>query len=115
MDGHVRDTLILKKGDSAISQGSQTLAIYDRFDVVSATLGWRRGLLIFDRISLSDAAKQFNRYNRRKLLIGDEVAGDIKIGGAFRPENVETFARLMADAYGLRLQETDTEIKILQN
>lgn len=113
--GEVRDTLILKRGDSAISQGSQTLAVYDKMDAVTNNLGWMRGVLIFDRMSLSDAAQQFNRYNRRKLVIADESLGAIKIGGAFRTENVETFARLMADAYGLRLKETEDEIVIAQN
>lgn len=115
VDGEIRDTLVLKRGDSAISQGSQTLAVYDKMDAVTNYLGWMRGLLIFDRMSLSDAAQQFNRYNRRKLVIDDESLGKIKIGGAFRPENVETFARLMADAYGLKVEETDSEIRISQD
>lgn len=113
--GEVRETLILKRGDSAISQGSQTLAVYDKMDAVTNNLGWMRGLLIFDRMSLSDAAGEFNRYNHRKLVIADEKLGKIRIGGAFRPENVETFARLMADAYGLRVEETETEIRVSQD
>lgn len=112
VEGDVQDMLVLREGDSVISKGSQALAVYDRMDVVENAIGWTRGLLIFDRISLDDAAREFNRYNRRKLVIEGAETGAIRIGGAFRPHNVQTFARLMADAYDLRVEEAADRIVI---
>lgn len=115
VDGAMQDTLILKRGDSAISMGPQTLAVYDKMDRVSNATGWVRGLLTFDRMSLVDAANEFNRYNERKLVIEGDELGSIKIGGAFRTDNVEAFARLMSEAYDLRVEESEDQIKIMKN
>jgi transmembrane sensor len=115
VDGTMQDALILKKGDSAISMGRQTLAVYDKMDRVSNAIGWVRGLLTFDRMSLVDAASEFNRYNERKLVIEGEELGSIKIGGAFRTDNVEAFAHLMSEAYDLKVEESEDQIKITKN
>lgn len=112
VDGAWREALVLTRGDTAISQGGQTLAVYDDMDGVNNALGWMRGLLIFDRVTLGDAVQQFNRYNKRKLAIADDRLTQIQIGGAFRPENVEGFLRLMVDAHGLKIDETPDEVRL---
>lgn len=112
VEGSLHDQLVLKRGDHAISQGRTTFARYDDMEGIEAMLGWRRGMVIFDRVALSDAAAEFNRYNTRKLVIeGDDVAA-IRIGGSFRPDNVQGFARLMSNAYGLHVEVGQETIKI---
>ncbi|MFG6430736.1 FecR family protein [Roseateles sp. LYH14W] len=68
---------------------------------LTAGMGWLTGQLRFDGVTLAAAAEQFNRYNRRKLLIDDPAAAAILIGGSFEAGNVEQFARLLASGFGL--------------
>jgi transmembrane sensor len=112
VDGDVQDTLILTRGNMVISKGNQSLAIYNAMDEVSNTLGWTRGILVFNRITLGAAAGEFNRYNRRKLIFSDKDIAQIEIGGTFRPENIDAFARLMAEAYGLKVESGSDWIRL---
>ena len=51
-------------------------------------LGWRRGVLVFDNTTLADAAIEFNRYNRQKLVIADPAAARLTIDGTFQTTDV---------------------------
>jgi transmembrane sensor len=62
--------------------------------------------------NLADVAAEFNRYNDRKLVIADDDARAIRIGGTFQASNVEAFVRLLHDAYGLRIDEARDEVKV---
>jgi len=75
-------------------------------------LGWREGRLVLDQMTLGQAAEEFNRYNRRKLVIADPAAARMVIGGSFAPGNVEGFARLLEQGFGLQATMTADEITI---
>ena len=70
---------------------------------LSNDLAWRRGLLVFDKTTLADAAAQFNRYNRIKLVIADEYAAKVTIDGTFDANNIGDFTRLAQTVLGLRV------------
>jgi transmembrane sensor len=53
-----------------------------------------------------------NRYNRKKLVVEDPQAAAIRITGSFEAENVDAFARLLRQAFGLNVTEDGDEIKI---
>jgi transmembrane sensor len=71
---------------------------------MDAGMGWLTGQLRFDGITLAAAAEQFNRYNRRQLLIDDPAAAVIVIGGSFEAANVDQFARLLGSGFGLAVR-----------
>lgn len=75
-------------------------------------LGWREGRLVLDQMTLGQAADEFNRYNRRKLVIADPAAARMVIGGSFAPGNVEGFARLLEQGFGLHATMGTDEITI---
>lgn len=75
-------------------------------------LGWREGRLVLDQMTLGQAAEEFNRYNRRKLVIADPAAARMVIGGSFAPGNVEGFARLLEQGFGLHATMGADEITI---
>ncbi len=70
---------------------------------LSNDLAWRRGLLVFDKTTLADAAAQFNRYNRIKLVIADQYAAKVTIDGTFKAGNIGDFTRLVQTVLGLRV------------
>jgi transmembrane sensor len=68
---------------------------------IAQALSWREGTLVFDQVTLAGAAAEFNRYNTRKLVIADAAAGAVTIGGRFEVNNVDGFARLLHQGFGL--------------
>jgi transmembrane sensor len=79
--------------------------------VLSTDLSWRQGLLIFKRSTLAEAAAQFNRYNREKLII-DQSAAQLKIGGTFQSDNITDFAEVAREVLGVRIQSRGNETVI---
>ncbi|MGN6692509.1 MAG: FecR family protein [Sphingopyxis sp.] len=106
----VRSTII-SAGDLAVARGASTIVESAAPDKVEDQLGWRKGVLNFDRMSLGEAAAEFNRFNRTKLVVDPAVA-DTRIGGTFKTDNVEGFAELLRDAYGLDVEKSAGQIRI---
>ena len=103
---------IVTRGDTVIAEPAATLVTPKSIDRVESELAWRRGLLEFDKATLGDAAQEVNRYNRKKLVVEDDQAAAIRITGSFEAENVDAFARLLRQAFGLNVQENGDEIRI---
>ncbi|MDB5908457.1 MAG: hypothetical protein JWP34_2571 [Massilia sp.] len=94
---------------AVVSRNDVVLAERGHVDVTRETdagvdgqLGWRQGKLIFDQMTLAQAAQEFNRYNNRKLVVDADAAG-LRIGGAFKVDNVDGFARLLNQGFGLKV------------
>ncbi|GAA4823970.1 FecR domain-containing protein [Sphingosinicella ginsenosidimutans] len=107
----VRSTVITG-GDIARTSGAATLVTSRSDERVANALAWREGMLNFDQARLSDIAAEFNRYNRKPIVITDAEAGDMRIGGRFPANDPDAFARLLRDAYGLKVEETPEAIRI---
>ena len=103
---------IVSRGDIALSRGEATLVTAHALGRVEDGLAWRDGRLVFDRMTIADAAAEFNRYSRIHIVIVDPVVADIRIGGSFQASNVDAFVRLLEDAYGLDVRREDSSIII---
>ena len=79
---------------------------------IDKVTAWQHGQLIFEDTSIRDAAEEFNRYGKRRLMIDTSVPATIQVGGVFRIGDPDSFARAMANAYQLRIIETPDEIKL---
>jgi transmembrane sensor len=77
---------------------------------IERVTAWRRGLLIFDDASLSEAAAEFNRYGPVKITIGDADIGKIRVGGVFNMGDPTDFAQAVANTYDLRIINRTGEI-----
>ena len=64
-------------------------------------LAWTQGRLWFDRVTLSEAVTEFNRYNRRQLLIDDSTIANLHIGGAFDATDLDSFVAAL-QSFGIR-------------
>jgi transmembrane sensor len=98
-------------GEKVIAEGT-SLRVESRSGKILATdLSWRQGLLTFDQTTLAAAADEFNRYNRKQLVV-EPAAAEIRIGGSFEAANVDGFVRLLHDGFGLNVAQSDSEILI---
>ncbi|MBX3737898.1 MAG: FecR domain-containing protein [Candidatus Didemnitutus sp.] len=64
---------------------------------IARELAWQAPRLQFNETPLADAIAEFNRLNRQQLELGDPELGALRIGGTFRPDNVEGFVRLLVN------------------
>jgi transmembrane sensor len=63
-----------------------------RLSTSDGALAWREGKIELAGESLSDAANEFNRYNKRKIVITDAAVGSELLDGVFRIDDPEGFA-----------------------
>jgi transmembrane sensor len=89
---------VITGGDVAIARGAATLLTTNSEERVEKTLLWRAGVLSFDQSPLSEVAAEFNRYNRKPIVVKDQATAEIRIGGVFPSSNPEAFVRLLRDA-----------------
>jgi transmembrane sensor len=94
-DGRARPSTLLPAGSMALAKGSGIVVNTGTIADAERALDWRNGFLDFDDTTLAEAVAEFNRYNRRKLVVGDRAAGALRIGGHFRWSNVDAFVRLL--------------------
>lgn len=109
--GEVRSSIITG-GDMAFAKGGATLVTARSEARVQNALSWRTGTLTFDQERLADVAAEFNRYNAKPLVVADGEAANMRIGGSFPADRPQEFVQLLRDAYGLKVTEGATEIKI---
>lgn len=98
-------------GEKVIAEGA-TLRVESRtVESVATDLSWRQGVLMFDHTTLAQAAEEFNRYNRKRLVV-ESAAAQIRIGGSFEAANVDGFVRLLHDTFGLNVAESEGQILV---
>ncbi len=82
-------------------------------DEARELLSWRDGFVVFHDTPLAAAAAEFNRYNTRKLVIGDPAIAGLKVGGQFRWSNQEAFVRLIEQVFPVRSEARGSDMVLL--
>jgi len=103
---------VLKPGDVAVATRDTVAVTRKHGEVLKDALGWRRGVLVFEDTELSAAAQEFNRYNRKKVIVTDAHTAHLRIGGTFPSTNVEAFADAAEAILGLHVQYRGNDIVI---
>lgn len=104
--------VIATRNDVVVAEAGQILVLAKSAEQVANDLSWRQGKLVFDQITLAQAAEEFNRYNRQQLVIAEPALAQLRVGGSFAASNVRGFARLLHDGFGLVVSESADEIRI---
>ena len=87
---------VAKDGSTVVTQSAEA---------VQQELAWRNGLLEFEGVTLASAVEQFNRYNRKQLVLGDGGISGLLIDGSFQARNLDAFTRLLRQAYALDVRD----------
>jgi len=103
---------ILTPGHFAVATASLTSVTAKPVATLANDLSWRNGTLIFRGMTLADAASEFNRYNRKKLLVNDPKVARLKIDGTFPANNVEAFLDAVQSALKVRVEDRGSEAVI---
>lgn len=100
-----REPQILSAGEvmTARPDGSVSIRKMD----TARLAGWREGVIYFEDTPLAEAVVEMSRYTRHPLGIADRRAGELRVSGAFRATEAETFADTMTDLFPLDIQRSE--------
>jgi transmembrane sensor len=79
---------------------------------IERALAWQERRLIIDGTPLAEVVAEFNRYNRRKLVIVDARLNERQFGGTFTVSNAEGFVRLLESRFGVKAERTGAETRL---
>lgn len=74
---------------------------------------WRQGQVALENVPLARAVAEMNRYSTVRLVVESPGAAAAPVGGFFRMGDSASFARAVADTYGLQVIERDDEIVLV--
>jgi len=101
---------LLKAGDVGLaSKGLLQLTKKAVVELQDET-AWEKGLFIFHHTTLAEAASQYNRYNRDKIVIADAKAARLTINGSLPTNDVDAFVRLAQKFFDLRVERQQGSI-----
>lgn len=80
---------------------------------IDRALAWRNGKIDLAGDRLDGAVAEFNRYNRRQLVVGDPAIAGERFDGVFRTDDPEGFAKAVEVGLGVTVDLSDpTQIRI---
>jgi transmembrane sensor len=98
--------LLLNEGDDAKVDG-QGLTATGRLDAsgLDHRLAWTRGQIWLDQNTLAEAVAEFNRYNKRKLILADPALAPLRVGGSFAATDPNAFSEALGRVFGIRASQ----------
>lgn len=109
-DGRRQPTTLLPAGSVATASDTGVVVSSGSVQQAEEFLSWRSGFVSFHDTPLAVAATEFNRYNARKIVIGDASVGAMRVGGNFRWSNTDAFVRLLAQGFPIKVRQQGDEI-----
>jgi transmembrane sensor len=68
---------------------------------VARKLAWTSGRIAFEGEPLTEAVREFNRYNRRRLVIADPAIRQVQVGGIFEATDPKSFVVALEKSFGV--------------
>jgi transmembrane sensor len=103
--------LRLARNEAVVTDGDSLLLATKTPSQVRQELSWRQGRLEFEQRTLGEIAAEFNRYNRKQLAV-DATVADLRLGGSFDADNVDSFLRLVRDGFGLKVSQEGSQLRL---
>lgn len=67
---------------------------------------WLSGRLVFEDQALSAAVAEFNRYSRRRMVLGGEQVARLRVSGVFRSDDPHAFVEALEELYPVAVDES---------
>lgn len=71
---------------------------------------WLKGYIALHDTELATAVAEFNRYNKRQLVIADPAIAAMRIGGNLRATNIDAFIRVLEEGFAVRAEDQGNRI-----
>jgi transmembrane sensor len=95
-------TPTLSAGESVVIRDHQVRVQKVPVEAVERKLLWTEGRIWFERETLKNVVAEFNRYNRRQMVISDPAIENIRIGGGFDATDPESFIAALERTVNVR-------------
>lgn len=105
---NVPNAVLLSAGEQ-VTLTSDAKLTAQQADIVTAT-AWTQRKLIFDDTPLEDVADEFNRHNKRRLIIRSKGLEDFHVSGGFSSSDPEPLLRFLRAQNGIVVVEEQDEI-----
>lgn len=97
-----------------ITLHAQTGAVLDH-PKVEALTAWRRGEVMFDDVSLLEAATEINRYGGMQVVLAEPQLAQLRVSGVFETADPQEFAQAMAQLHRLHTRRNGSHIVLEEN
>lgn len=91
--------------------GIRVAVVPKQVDISTAT-AWKQRQLVFEDASLAEVAEEFNRYSARPIIVEAGAADSFHISGTYSSTHHESLLRFLRVQSGIKLIETDRDIRI---
>jgi transmembrane sensor len=102
----------LSAGSRIVLASAASPAVAESPSEIERSLAWRNGEIALDGESLAQAARLFNRYNGRQIVIDDQALAQEHFVGLFQTNEPESFAAAVAATLGASVSTDDGVIRI---
>lgn len=79
---------------------------------IERALAWRNGEIALENDTLAEAIASFNRYNRKQIVLADQILAKEKLVGLFRLDKPENFASMLGESLDIDVSVTSDEIRL---
>ena len=110
--GSLPEPILVSAGEQLTLAAAEVL-MPQPADLAAAT-AWRRHRLVFDSSRLADVVAEFNRYNRRQLVIDSPALEELEISGVYASTDPASFVRFLRELPNLVVTESGGSIHIAQ-
>jgi transmembrane sensor len=93
----------LSPGERLVLATDKGATAVDRPNVEAAT-AWRRGEVMFEDATLSEAVEEMNRYARIQVTIANPQLESLRVSGVFESQSAEEFAETVAALHHLQIE-----------
>jgi len=102
----------MSAGSRIVLASAVSPAVAESPSEIERSLAWRNGEIALDGESLEQAARLFNRYNSRQIVIEDPVLARERFVGLFQTNEPESFAAAVAATLGAVVKDDAEVIRI---
>jgi transmembrane sensor len=101
----------LSAGQQAVVKPLGTIERREGVNVAAAT-SWLQRELVFSGESLGSVVDEFNRYNKRTIVLTDPSLVDLRVNAVFNSTNPEALLKFVSRYDGIQVTQTRSEIRI---
>jgi transmembrane sensor len=81
---------------------------------VDSVMAWTRNQVVLESATLAEAAREFNLYSNRKIVVEDRGAPPLRLSGVF-VTNPDFLLRYLRERPDISITETESEIDIIRS
>lgn len=93
----------VEAGSSAVVAGGAVNRVSLPREVVQRRVAWSSGVIELKGETLEQAADEFSRYRRGRIIVADSEIASLRVGGRFETDEADKFLKAMETTFAVRV------------